>query len=151
MSSILTKALELLVGEQQPKLSSGASISLKMPKNFRPLKKLTERELIQLESEIGGTLFGPIPAGHARQFFNLDKTTWIWYEEFSDKSGKKHSVTTRYEVQEKGILKAQDGAKYSYLEGQELENFAVAVQAYYEQVMRGVYKRDPKTGQKFVA
>ena len=50
---------------------------------------------------------------------------------------------------EKAILKAQDGAKYSYLEGEELQNFGVAVQMYYEQVMRGVYKRDPKTGQKF--
>lgn len=140
MSSILQKAISLLVGDN-------TDVSFKMPKK-RPFKKLTERELIQLESEIGGALFGPIPAGYHRQFFNLDPRTWIWYEEYKDANGVKQSVTTRYEVQEKGILKAQDGAKYSYLEGEELRNFGVAVQAYYEQVMRGVYKRDPRTGQK---
>jgi hypothetical protein len=144
MPSIFKKALELLVGDDQ-------SISqLKMPSlGKRPFKKLTERELIQLESDIGKNLFGPIPEGHRREFFNLDEDTWIWYEEYTDASGVKKSTTTRYEVQEKSILKAQDGAKYSYLEGEELQNFGVAVQMYYEQVTRGVYRRDPKTGQKF--
>lgn len=140
MSNLLQKTLSLLTGD-------GSRVDLKMPKK-RPFKKLTERELIQLESEIGGKLFGVIPSGHERKFFNLDPRTWIWYEEFTDASGVKKSVTTRYEVQEKGILKAQDGAKYSYLEGDELRNFGMAVQMYYEQVMRGVYNRDPRTGQK---
>lgn len=141
MSTILKKALSLLVGDESK------DMHLKMPKK-RPFKKLTERELIQLESEIGGKLFGQVPDGHQRQFFNLDPHTWIWYEEFRDETGAKRSITTRYEVQEKGILKAQDGAKYSYLEGEELRNFGLAVQMYYEQVMRGVYNRDPRTGQK---
>ena len=144
MPSILKKALTLITGEDTP------AAALKMPKK-RPFKKLTERELIQLESEIGGALFGPVPEGCERKFFNLDSKTWIWYEEFLDANGAKQSITTRYEVQEKGILKAQDGAKYSYLEADELKNFAVAVQMYYEQVMRGVYRRDPRTGQKLSA
>lgn len=151
MSRLFTKALELLVGNTNTDVTQFSVSSLKVPKTFRPLKKLTERELIQLESEIGGKLFGPIPTGHRREFFNLDKNTWIWYEEYNDTKGKNHSVTTRYEVQEGGILKAQDGAKYTYLEGEELQNFGVVVQIYYEQVMRGVYKRDPKTGHKFSA
>jgi len=143
MPTIFTKALGLLIGDDQP------SIQLKMPKiGKNPLKKLTERELIQLESDIGKNIFGPIAEGHRREFFNLDPKTWIWYEEFTDASGIKKSTTTRYEVQEKAILKAQDGAKYSYLEGAELQNFGVAIQMYYEQVTRGVYKRDPNTGQK---
>lgn len=141
-SSLFTKALSLITGDDTP------TLDLKMPKKLRPLKKLTERELIQLESEIGRELFGEIPKGHRREFFNLDKHTWIWYEESTDPSGVKHSSTTRYEVQEKGILKAQDGAKYSYIEGDELRNLTLAVQMYYEQVMRKVYKRDPRTGQK---
>ncbi len=139
--SIFSKALSLLVGDPKD------AISLKMPK-VRPFKKLTERELIQLESEVGGALFGPIPEGYHRKFFNLDPKTWIWYEESIDANGTKRSMTTRYEVQQKGILKAQDGANYSYLEGDELRNFGVAVQMYYEQVMRGIYERDPQTGQK---
>jgi hypothetical protein len=50
-------------------------------------------------------------------------------------------------VHEKGILKVQEGARYDFLEGQELENLTLAAQMYYERVMREIYKRDPQTGQ----
>lgn len=141
MANVLKKALSLITGEEP------SEIVLKMPK-IRPFRGLTERELIQLESEVGSQLFGLIPEGHRREFFNLDKNTWIWHEEHTDADGAVHATTTRYEIQGNRILKAQDGTKYSYLEGQELQNLAVAVQMYYEKVMRGIYKRDPKTGQK---
>lgn len=141
MSNILQKTLSLITGTDQSQLS------LKMPK-IRPLKSMSERELIQLESEIGREIFGPIPTGHRREFFNLDKNTWIWFEESTNADGVIHSSTTRYEAQGDRILKAQDGAQYSYLEGQELQNLALAVQIYYEKVMRGIYNRDPKTGEK---
>lgn len=143
MSALLKKALYLLAGDdiKVP--------SLKMPKDIRPFKKLTERELIQLESQIGRELFGPIPAGHRREFFNLDEATWIWYEEFHDEAGLKHTITTRYEIKDSQVLKAQDGKEYEFIEGDELHNLTLAIQAYYERVMREVYKRDPATGQKF--
>lgn len=135
--SVLKKALTLFVGNTED-LSY-----LKMPKSKdRVLKRLTERELIQLESEIGRELFGPIPEGHRREFFNLDAHTWIWYEEFKAADGTKQSTTTRYEVQEKGILKAQEGACYSYIEGAELQNLLLAVRMYHERVMRNLYKRE---------
>lgn len=141
--SVLKKALTLLIGNTED-LSY-----LKMPKKSdRPLKKLTERELIQLESEIGRELFGPVPKGRRREFFNLDPTTWIWYEEFTDETGTPRTATTRYEIQEDHILKVQEGAKYSYLEGEELNNLLLAVRMYHERVMRGVYHRDPATGEK---
>ena len=54
--------------------------------------------------------------------------------------GKKQTSTIKYEIQEKGILKVQEGARYNYLEGEELENLLLAIQMYYEQVMRKVYK-----------
>ncbi len=134
--SVLRKALTLFVG------NTDDLAYLKMPKlDGRPLKGLTERELIQLESEIGRELFGPVPKGHRREFFNLDPTTWIWYEEYLDADGKQHSTTTRYEVQESGVLKAQEGARYSYIEGDELQNLLLAVRMYHERVMRDVYKR----------
>jgi hypothetical protein len=141
MSNVLKKALSLIIGDS-------SSMNLKMPKN-RPLKKLTERELLQLESEIGSKLFGAIPAGHRREFFCLDESTWIWYEEWIDpKTKKTRQATTRYEIRDNGILKVQEGARYSFLEGQELDNLVLAIRMYYEQVARGVYKIDPHTGQK---
>jgi hypothetical protein len=140
--SVFKKALTLLIGD------TGDLAYMKMPKpGKRPLKKMTERELIQLESDIGRELFGPVPDGHRREFFCLDEKTCIWYEEYKDKSGKPVSSTTRYEIQGDKILKAQQGARYSYLEGAELDNLVVAIGMYYERVMRGVYKRDPQTGQ----
>ncbi|MGK2896662.1 MAG: hypothetical protein ACSLEY_03635 [Candidatus Saccharimonadales bacterium] len=141
MPSVFKKALTLITGVEQPD-------GLVMLKN-RPLKGLTGRELIQLESEIGAQLFGSIPTGHRREFFNLDASTWIWHEEWLDaESGKMLSTTTRYEIHDNGILKAQEGARYNFIEGEELQNLALAVQMYYERVMRDVYHRDPQTGQK---
>jgi len=139
--SVLKKTLTLLVGNTDD-LSY-----LKMPKSRKELKRLTERDLIQLESNIGRELFGPIPKGHRREFFCLDEKTCIWYEAYKDENGKDVESTTRYEIQGDKVLKAQSGARYSYLEGSELDNLLLAVSMYYERVMRGVYARDPKTGQ----
>jgi hypothetical protein len=110
-------------------------------------KKLTERDLIRMESKIGGQLFGPVPKGHRREFFCLDEHTWIWYEEWVDANGKAQSVTTRYEVHQNNILKVQDGHPYQVVEGVELQNLAMATRKYREQVVRGLYGRDHITGQ----
>lgn len=141
MPSILSKALSLLTGSD----SQANTAWLKMPKK-RPLKKLTERELINLEAEIGSTLFGPVPKGRRREFFCLDENTWLWHEEWIDKNHKLQSITTRYELQEDRILKVQPGAKYSYVEGDELNNILIAINMYYERVMREIYHVDPYTG-----
>lgn len=138
--TVFKKALTLLVGDTN-------DISyLKMPKSLSS-KKITERELIQRESEIGRELFGPVPAGHRREFFCLDEKTCVWYEEYKDAKGKTVSHTTRYEIQGDKVLKAQDGAKYSYLEGAELHNLLTAINLYYNKVMRSIYRRDPDTGE----
>ena len=143
MATILQKAFQLLVGDD-------ADVNwLRMPKK-RQLAPLTERELLKLESEIGATLFGPIPEGHRREFFCLDEKTWIWHEEWTSGKGKQMTNTVRYEINEHGVLKVQEGARYSYLEGDELRNFGIALRMYYEQVARGVYSRDPATGQKLI-
>ena len=143
MATIIQKALKLLVGDDV------STDWLKMPKR-RPLKVLTERELLTLESEVGAKLFGPVPAGHRREFFCLDEYTWIWHEEWLDASKKLATSTIRYEVSDHGVLKVQEGARYSYLEGEELQNFGIAIRMYYEQVARQVYHRDPATGQSLV-
>ena len=138
---MLRKVLNLITGNDD------TTNSLRMPKK-RQEKKITERELIQLESEIGSKLFGDVPKGHRREFFCLDESTWIWYEEWLE-AGKKRAMTVRYELHENGILKVQEGARYSYLEGQELKNFTAATKVYHDRVAREVYFRDPLTGQKF--
>ena len=143
MSNVFKKALELITGE-----SSDTPSSLTMPAN-RPLKRLTNRELLQLESEIGAKLFGDVPEGRRREFFCLDDKTWIWHEEGKNpKTGKQDEQTIRYEVHENGILKVQQGARYSFIEGDELTNLVTATSMYYEQVARNIYKRDPQSGEK---
>lgn len=142
MPSLLSRALKLLTGED-------AKVDvdwLKMPKN-RPLKKYSDRELIKLESEIGSELFGPIPKRHRREFFCLDERTWIWHEEWVDDNHRLQVATTRYEIHDHGILKVQEGARYSYLEGEELHNLTLAIQMYYERVAREIYHVDPETGE----
>jgi hypothetical protein len=135
MADLFKKALSLIVGNPA------------QTKDGRPLKKLSERELIRLESNIGRDLFGAIPAGHRREFFCLDPHTWIWYEEWIDPITKKASnLTTRYEVHPNGILKVQDGKPYHFIEGVELQNLSMATQLYRERVMRDVYRKDPHTG-----
>ena len=143
---VLKKALTLLVGED-----TDAKALLRLPKKSskRPFQQLSERELLSLEGEIGAQIFGPIPAGMRREFFCLDEHTWIWHEEKQDKKNPQ-STTIRYEINEHGVLKVQEGARYNYLEGEELKNFAVAVRMYYEQVARRVYQRDPATGAKLL-
>ncbi|QQS22070.1 hypothetical protein IPM09_00780 [Candidatus Saccharibacteria bacterium] len=143
MNSLINKALKLLIGDD-------VNFDLtRIPKN-RPLKPLTERELLKLESAIGAELFGPVPQGHRREFFCLDHTTWIWHEEWIGDDRKLQTSTVKYEINQHGVLKTQEGARYSYLDGDELQNFAVAIRMYYERVAREVYGRDPATGQKLV-
>lgn len=134
MAGFFNKTLSLLTGSSS-KISS----------------RTTRRQLIQRESEIGGHLFGSIPHGHHRQFFNLDPVTWIWYEEWKDNKGKKQSKTTRYEVHENGILKVQEGAQYYFIEGHELDNLLSATRLYYERVARDIYNFDAATGKPLSA
>ena len=106
MPTILKKALGLVLADNTrlsrssqsakpvhaasaPKVPKSTRSLLRLTRKDRPLKKLTERELIQLESEIGATIFGDKPDHVVRRtFFNLDKTTWIWHEEVMSKDGK---------------------------------------------------------------
>lgn len=92
-----------------------------------------ERELLRLESEIGGELFGPVPKGHRREFFCLDRHTWIWHEEWME-NGKRRVITTRYEVRPGGVLKIQDGQVYQRLSEPEARNLYWAIDMYGQRV-----------------
>lgn len=138
MASLLKRFVSLLTGGSPAKY-------------YRPLKNVTRRDVLQMSSEQGRDIFGPVPKNGRREFFCLDDHTWIWHEEWVDEQGKKQSRTTRYEVHDKSILKVQEGTSYQYLEGEELRNFAVAVRIYYERVMKNIFGRDPVTGQPITA
>lgn len=97
------------------------------------------RELIRKEAHIGAELFGPITEGGRREFFCLDPNTWIWHEEWVDKQGKHHAVTTRYDVRAGGVLKAQDGQPYQRLTRQEAKHLYKAVKLYNERVQAELY------------
>lgn len=98
-----------------------------------------QRNLIRKEAVLGGTLFGPLPKGHTRQFFCLDEHTWIWHEEWVDKAGRKHVLTTRYDVRPNGVVKVQNGQGYQALSPTEARNFRDAVRLYYQRVTTQLY------------
>lgn len=152
MSHILKQFFNLLIGTEpvtpaSPKVVPPAAPLVEKTQKpaKRPFRKLTERELIQLESDIGAQLFGDVPKDHRREFFNLDLSTWIWYDEWVDQAtGTRKSMTIRYEIHENGILKVQEGARYDFIEGQELDNFMAAIHLYYERVARELYHAEPQ-------
>lgn len=99
------------------------------------------KALLHHEAKIGGELFGPIPEGHRREFFCLDEHTWVWHEEWTDKqTGKRHVMTTRYDVRPGSILKSQGGQAYQKLSKSEIQNFHQAVTLYGQRVL-GEYNR----------
>ncbi len=149
MPGMMSRAFSLLVGDDV-RIKKPAFFSLSRS-SAKPFGRLTDRELLQMESEIGKQLFGPIPHGHRREFFCLDAHTWIWHEEWVDQDNRIQLATTRYEIQQNGVLKIQEGARYSYLDGDELDHLLSATRIYYERVAREVYRRDPETGVKLAS
>ena len=97
------------------------------------------RDLIRKEAEIGGRLFGPVSSGGRREFFLLDEHTWVWHEEWVDAYGKRHSVTTRYDVRNNGIFKAQDGQPYQKLGREEALRLRKAALLYDKEVSALLY------------
>lgn len=91
------------------------------------------KSLIHWEGKVGGQLFGPVQKGGRREFFCLDENTWVWHEEWTDKSGR-HTMTTRYDVRGNVIVKSQGDNNYQALSKDELANFVNAVNLYYQRV-----------------
>ena len=98
------------------------------------------RQLIRREAEIGCKLFGPIPQGHRREFFCLDRHTWVWHEEWTDKSGVYRVRTTRYDVRPDGILKAQDGHGYQPVTLEEADRLVEAATLYEQKIKSELYR-----------
>ena len=98
------------------------------------------RALMQREAKLGGQVFGPIPADRRREFFCLDKNTWIWHEEWTDsQSGVRQSRTTRYDVRPTGILKAQSNGSYHAVGKEEATNLMDAAKIYINRSLTELY------------
>ena len=55
--------------------------------------KLSYEDLVNAESALGRTIFGPIPEGHQREFFEYRKNVWIWHESYVDVDGTMNDMT----------------------------------------------------------
>ncbi len=97
------------------------------------------RQLIKQEATIGGELFGPVSAGRTREFFCLDKNTWIWHEEWAEPTGKRQSKTTRYDIRPDVILKAQNNGTYHVVDKQEARHLVQAAKLYHDRVLTEIY------------
>ncbi len=96
------------------------------------------RNLIRHEARIGGQLFGPVPKGTRREFFCLDKHTWVWHEEWTDEKGTPQVRTTRYDVRPSGVLKAQHG-HYQAVSPAESLRLLEAINQYEQRVNNELY------------
>lgn len=96
------------------------------------------RDFIRHEAKIGGRIFGETRPGVRREFFCLDRRTWVWHEEWTDKDGQSHIQTTRYDVRPDGILKSQHG-KYQKVSADEALRLYTAAKLYRDAVRREVY------------
>lgn len=101
--------------------------------------KLSLDDLINAESELGRTLFGPIPEGHQREFFEFRRNVWIWHENWVDNFGKLQQMTIRYEVHPTGVYKKSSGSNYKKIDGAELNNFRQATKNYLDLVKTKLY------------
>lgn len=96
------------------------------------------RKLLRHEAKIGGEVFGSIPAGGRREFFCLDKHTWVWHEEWIDQYGQHQYATTRYDVRPNGVVKSQNG-QYRPVSEKEARNLVRAAEEYYRRINQELY------------
>ncbi len=111
----------------------------------RPSVRMTREDLINAESKLGSTIFGPIPAGHRREFFHDKQNVWIWHEDWYDGQRNPHQMTVRYEVRTSGVYKKVSTGSYFKLEGEELENFRKATHAYLYVIKKHLYTQNKNT------
>ena len=101
--------------------------------------RFTYDELVNAESAIGRTIFGPIPEGHQREFFEYRKNVWIWHERYVDPQGVMQDMTVRYEVRPNGVYKRPGNGNYRKIEGMELDNFRKAARMYLDLIKTKLY------------
>lgn len=97
------------------------------------------QDLMRRESKLAQGILGTPPKGGRRDFFCLDETSWIWYEEWTTPQGVRNAVTTKYVIRQKDILKSIDGGTYHKLSDDEMINFKKATDAYVQRAKANMY------------
>lgn len=120
--------------------TQGSDRSGSLMPRFR--SRCTRSDLINAESRLGSQLFGPIPAGHRREFFHDCDNVWIWHEDWTDHDTGARQLTVRYEVRPSGVYKKIAAGYYLRLEGDELENFRRAAHLYLATIKAQLYHVD---------
>ena len=130
-----------LIAQMRARLKSKPKSSDTLHKQEAPAKtkRPTLDDLINAESALGRTLFGPIPEGHQREFFHHQNNVWIWHESWFE-GDEKHQITVRYEVRENGVYKRVNRGKYCRLSDYELKNFIKATHAYLKLIKQKLYR-----------
>jgi hypothetical protein len=109
-------------------------------------RAVRRNNLIHHEAQIGSSVLGEVPAGHQREFFCLDKNTWIWSEQWFDSETKTNQhMSVRYEIQPNGILKIVNDIPRGYITGKELKNLVSAIKIYTNRVAVEMYGQAPVT------
>ena len=124
---------KLLKSRVSKRAAQLANVSAQVKNGF------TYDELINAESALGRTLFGPVPEGCRREFFESKPNVWIWHESFVNQLGRMEEMTIRYEVRPTGVYKKPAGGAYERLEGVELDNFRRAARGYLNLVKTKLY------------
>ena len=128
-----------LENRQKQKSKTSAKQTIRSLFRSTPARlKLTEADLINAESALGATLFGPIPKGHRREFFRYRHNVWIFHESWLE-GNKKCESTITYEVRENGVYKIPLGGEYTKIRGKELENFCRATAEYLKLIKTKLY------------
>ncbi len=109
------------------------------PKRRLRIHRPSRADLINAESRLGSTIFGPIPDGHRREFFHDRENIWIWHESWVDSERHPRQLTVRYEVRPSGVYKKLSAGKYFKLDGAELENFLRATRTYLALIKQHIY------------
>lgn len=139
-------------------IDTPATKTQKTPRHFKKAQKLAQRaservtitarqmrrrpsraELINAESKLGSTIFGPVPTGHRREFFHDRENVWIWHEDWLDHEHHARQLTVRYEVRPSGVYKKISAGKYIQIKGAELDNFRQATKVYLHIIKQKLY------------
>lgn len=101
-----------------------------LPQDEEARKVIIHRNILRDLAKMGGEVFGRVPDGTRREFFCLDRHTWVWHEEWVNTSGMRQVRTTRYDIRPQGIFKAQDGQPYQPVSLEEAQRFGAAITEY---------------------
>ena len=109
-------------------------LSIVAPQDLDMRKAMIHRNILRDMAKMGGEVFGQIPKDHRREFFCLDRHTWVWHEEWTDEQNVRQVRTTRYDIRPQGIFKAQDGQPYKPVSADEAYRFGSATKEYQRRV-----------------